>query len=112
MMVVRKYVQKDHDVGSHRHAPYTNSEELYRVKDQRSCVYTESESAYSVTIRARREGRRRTRGTLAGLALLLKTLATLAIASPLLFEYEARYGFGVLYPNRIPCNFAKSMFFT
>ena len=29
----REYVQKEHDVGSLRHAPFTNSEKLHRVKN-------------------------------------------------------------------------------
>ena len=52
MMAFREYVQKDHDVGSHRHAPYTNSEELYRVKDRRSCALSDALS-YSTQSRNR-----------------------------------------------------------
>ena len=37
-MASRKYAQKEHDVGSLRHAPDTNSEELCRVKDWRPCT--------------------------------------------------------------------------
>ena len=33
IMASREYAQKEHDVGSLRHAPGTNSEELCRVKD-------------------------------------------------------------------------------
>ena len=35
-MAFRKYVQKNHDVGFHRHASHTNSEKLHRVRDRRS----------------------------------------------------------------------------
>ena len=52
MMAFREYVQKEHDVGSHRHAPHTNSEELYRVKDRRSCALSNALS-YSTQSRNR-----------------------------------------------------------
>ena len=52
MMACREYVQKEHDVGSHRHAPHTNSEELYRVKDRRSCALSNALS-YSTQSRNR-----------------------------------------------------------
>ena len=35
-MAFCKYVQKNHDVGFHRHASHTNSEKLHRVRDRRS----------------------------------------------------------------------------
>ena len=35
IMAFRKYVQKNHDAGFHRHASHTNSEKLHRVRDRR-----------------------------------------------------------------------------
>ena len=91
IMAFRKYVQKNHDVGFHRHASHTNSEKLHRVRDRRSRALSYA-SSYPL------QGRN---GFMAWLlegqgiedeefvvhklafTLLLTILASLAIASPL-----------------------------